>query len=41
MDDAEPREVPRLLMEQNSLRQKDLAGELGSHSRQVWPCDLR
>ncbi|MGA8146925.1 MAG: helix-turn-helix domain-containing protein [Gallionellaceae bacterium] len=30
--DAEPREVLRLLMEQNSLQQKDLAAELGSQS---------
>lgn len=30
--DAEPREVLRLLMEQNSLQQKDLATELGSQS---------
>ncbi|MDD5301452.1 MAG: helix-turn-helix domain-containing protein [Gallionella sp.] len=30
--DAEPREVLRLLMEQNSLQQKDLAIELGSQS---------
>ena len=30
--DAEPREVLRLLMEQNNLQQKDLAAELGSQS---------
>ncbi|HEU0282465.1 MAG TPA: helix-turn-helix domain-containing protein [Gallionella sp.] len=30
--DAEPREVLRLLMEQNGLQQKDLATELGSQS---------
>lgn len=30
--DAEPREVLRLLIEQNSLQQKDLAFELGSQS---------
>ena len=30
--DAEPREVLRLLMEQNNLQQKDLAVELGSQS---------
>lgn len=30
--DAEPREVLRLLMEQNSLQQKDLADMLGSQS---------
>src|SRR3989304_292728 len=30
--DAEPREVLRLLMEQNNLQQKDLATELGSQS---------
>ena len=30
--DAEPREVLRLLMGQNSLQQKDLATELGSQS---------
>lgn len=30
--DADPREVLRLLMEQNSLQQKDLAAELGSQS---------
>ena len=29
---AEPREVLQLLMEQNSLQQKDLAAELGSQS---------
>jgi HTH-type transcriptional regulator/antitoxin HigA len=32
INDAEPREVLRLLMQQNSLQQKDLAGELGSQS---------
>ncbi len=32
MADAEPREVLRLLMEQNDLQQKDLAMELGSQS---------
>ena len=32
IDDAEPREVLRLLMEQNGLQQKDLASELGSQS---------
>ena len=30
--DAEPREVLRLLIEQNNLQQKDLATELGSQS---------
>ncbi|MFA6920584.1 MAG: helix-turn-helix domain-containing protein [Gallionella sp.] len=32
ISDAEPREVLRLLMEQNNLQQKDLAGDLGSQS---------
>ncbi|MDO8207553.1 MAG: hypothetical protein Q7T38_07030 [Gallionella sp.] len=32
VNDAQPREVLRLLMEQNNLQQKDLAGELGSQS---------
>ena len=32
IDDAEPREVLRLLMAQNGLQQKDLASELGSQS---------
>ena len=32
ISDAEPRAVLRLLMEQNSLQQKDLAAELGSQS---------
>lgn len=32
INDAPPREVLRLLMEQNNLLQKDLAGELGSQS---------
>ncbi len=32
MADAEPREVLRLLIEQNNLQQKDLATELGSQS---------
>lgn len=32
INDAQPREVLRLLMEQNNLQQKDLAGELGSQS---------
>lgn len=32
ISDAPPRDVLRLLMEQNNLQQKDLAGELGSQS---------
>lgn len=32
ISDAEPREVLRLLIEQNNLQQKDLAAELGSQS---------